>query len=152
MKSPPPCLTDRQVGRQETVRLSDVTSDRIGLAADDKLQKQGGRKWKKERNRERKEPAHPSQLPLHQPSKLRGAAGPEKTEGRKGSDDCLLFEPCVLRSHSQRTLIQAWLFISSPYPCRRRQAAVVLMVAMHTLTGHSSEVPACCVCVCVCLF
>lgn len=43
--------------------------------------------------------------------------------GRKqrGGGICLLFELCVLQIQSQNTLIQVWLFISSQYPCRRKQ-------------------------------
>lgn len=57
------------------------------------------------------------------------AAGLEKAEGRKGSGDGLLFELCVLRFQSQHTLILAQLFISSQYPCRRRQATVVFIIS-----------------------
>jgi len=127
--------TDRQVGRQSSF-LSDVTSDRLGLAADDRLQKQGGRKWNKERKREREQPAHPYHPPPPTPFELREAAGLEKAEGRKGSDGCLLFELCALRFQPQYTLTRAWLFISSQYPCRRRQAAALFIIAYIMETQH----------------
>lgn len=75
---------------------------------------------------ERKEEREPPLLP---PPELWEAAGLEKAEGRKGSGDSLLFELCVLWFQSPHTLIQAWLFISSQYPCRRRQAAIVFIIA-----------------------
>lgn len=71
------------------------------------------------------------------------AAGRERAEGRKGSGDSLLFELCVLWSQSQHTLIQAWLFISSPYPSRRRQAAVVFIIAYIMESFPAVRGPAC---------
>lgn len=92
--------TDRWVDRQTSCLpacLSDVTSDRPGLAIDDRLQKQRGRKREKERKRGERIP----------PLELWEAAGLERAEGRKGSGDGLLFELCVLRFQSQHTVIQA---------------------------------------------
>lgn len=88
---------------------------------------------------ERKEEGEnlPSSLPLE----LWEAAGLEKGEGRKGSGDSLLFELCVLWFQSPHTLIQAWLFISSQYPCRRRQAAMVFIIAYIMKALHYSGCP-----------
>lgn len=57
-----------------------------------------------------------------------------KHRGRKGSDGCLLFKLCVPRFQAQHTLIQIWLFISTQYPCRQRQAAAVFIIEYITET------------------
>lgn len=94
---------------------------------------QAGSGRKKGRGREN---PSSSSIPSHPPLELWEAAGLEKAEGRKGSGGGLLFKLCVLRFQSQRTLIQPWLFISSQYPCRRRQAAVVFIIAYIMETLH----------------
>lgn len=79
---------------------------------------------------ERKEEGEPPPVsPSPAPLELWEAAGLEKAEGRKGSGDSLLFELCVLWFQPRRTLSQARLFISPQYPCRRRQAATVFIIA-----------------------
>lgn len=92
--------------------------------------REAGSGIKKGRGRERTPPSLFSLFELWE------AAGLEKAEGRKGSGDSLLFELCVLWLQSQRTLIQARLFISSQYPCRRRQAAAVFIIAYIMETLH----------------
>lgn len=80
-------------GRRWSYCLCDI-SDRLRLTSDEGLQKQRGRKWKKERK--------------HQ---VVGGCWTEdcsgSREGRKGSLDGLLFELCVLCFQSQCTLAQA---------------------------------------------
>lgn len=97
---------------------------------------QAGSGRKKGRGRQNPSSSSSSAIPSHPPLELWEAAGLEKAEGRKGSGGGLLFKLCVLRFQSQRTLIQPWLFISSQYPCRRRQAAVVFIIAYIMETLH----------------
>ncbi len=126
-RKPLPPKTDRQVGRRAALLLaclSDVSSDRIGLTTDDRLQKQGGRKWKKERKREKKRPPHNPPPPLE----LWEAAGLEKAKGRKGSGDSLLFELCVLWLQSQHTHLGLAIYILS-----------ISMQAEHRLQPFSSS-------------
>ena len=107
--------TDRQTGGETAIlplsRFSDVTSDGLWLATDDRLQKQGGRKWKKRKEERERERERESEVPPPPPLELWEAAGLEKAEGRKGCGEAYcLSSVCCGSSFSAHSSSPGYLY------------------------------------------